>query len=219
MTSQLSSVLEKTQEVAVSPVTAEDKLSEKEKTPAKAPETVLSSSSSSPDSSKSKKKPAGAVSLFGGINVLDSKLTKSPLDEDNNDKSFISKDSLPPNVKDEKKEHKVKTNALSLFDDEEEDDSDWTDPVFTPSKSTAKKVCRTYSEHMNNEKQLCTFFVSLHSNVPLYVYFLSSQRIDCKQRALVCSRTRSCCSVTRSRKTMTQTSTSLLPQERLWSVD
>ncbi|XP_029030816.1 WASH complex subunit 2 isoform X2 [Betta splendens] len=140
VTSQLSSVLEKTQEVAVSLATAEDKLSEKDKTSAKTPETLLSSPSSTADNSISKKKPAGAVSLFGGINVLNSKLTKSPLDdEDDNDKSVKSKDSLLPNVKDEK-EQKVKTNALSLFDEEEEDDSDWNDPMFTPSKTTVRKL-------------------------------------------------------------------------------
>ncbi|KAE8280639.1 WASH complex subunit 2 [Larimichthys crocea] len=102
----------------------------------------------SPEISESKKKPAGAVSLFGGINVLASKQTKSPLDEADND-SFPSEDSPPPNIKkeEEKKEEKVKTNTVSLFDDdEEEDESDWNEPIFTPSKPTAKNTLKPAEE-------------------------------------------------------------------------
>lgn len=93
------------------------------------------------ESNESKKKPVGAVSLFGGIDVLAKKPTKSPLDEVNNDDGFLPKDSPPPF---DKKEEKVKTNAVSLFDDEEEDEADWNEPIFTPSKPTAQnslKVC------------------------------------------------------------------------------
>lgn len=135
--SQPPSLLEKSEEVAISRRAAEEKPSEQEKPAVKTPETLPSS----PESSESKKKPAGAVSLFGGIDIPASKQTKSPLDEADDDDSFLSKDSPPPNVK---KEEKVKTNAVSLFDDEEEDESDWNDPIFTPSKPTARntlKVC------------------------------------------------------------------------------
>lgn len=152
----MSSPLEKSQEVAVSRTTAEDKPSEQERPSAKAAETL--SSSPLPES---KRKPAGAVSLFGGINVLDSKQTKSLLDEDDNDNSFLSKDNPPPlNVKEEKKEEKVKTNTVSLFDDEEEDESDWNDPIFTPSKSTARKVSVIYSKPLANVKNRLSFIVS-----------------------------------------------------------
>ncbi|XP_026210937.1 WASH complex subunit 2 isoform X3 [Anabas testudineus] len=138
--SHLPSPSEKSEEVAVSRSAAEGKPSEQEKLSAKTPET-LPASSSSPEKSENKKKPVGAVSLFGGIDVLANKLTKSPLDEDDNDDSLLSKDSTPPNVKKvEKKEEKVKTNAVSLFDNVEEDESGWNDPIFTPSKSTAKKA-------------------------------------------------------------------------------
>nr|XP_046258221.1 WASH complex subunit 2 isoform X3 [Scatophagus argus] len=141
--SQSSSQSEKSQEVAVSRTTADDKPSEQEKPAAKAPEL------SSPESSESKKKPAGAVSLFGGIDVLANKQTKSPLDEVDSDDNFLSKDSPPPAVKkkeEKKKEEKVKPNTVSLFDDEEEDESDWNEPIFTPSKPTTKNTLKPAEE-------------------------------------------------------------------------
>uniref|UniRef100_UPI0037E78F96 WASH complex subunit 2 isoform X2 n=1 Tax=Semicossyphus pulcher TaxID=241346 RepID=UPI0037E78F96 len=137
--SQPSSLIKKSEEDAVSSK-ATEKPTERGKPAGDTPE-LLPSSSPSPESSERKKKPAGAVSLFGGINVLSSKETKSPLDEDDPDDGFLSKDSTPPTVKkEEKKEEKVKTNTVSLFDNEEEDDSDWNDPIFTPSKPTAKNT-------------------------------------------------------------------------------
>ncbi|XP_053188839.1 WASH complex subunit 2 isoform X1 [Scomber japonicus] len=143
--SQPSLLSEKSEAVADTKRAAEDKLSEVEKPAVKTPETLPSS----PENSESKKKPAGAVSLFGGIDILASKQTKSPLDEDDSDDDgFLSKDSPPPNVNKEekKKEEKVKTNTVSLFDDEEEDESDWNDPIFTPSKPTAKNTLKPTEE-------------------------------------------------------------------------
>ncbi|XP_059215596.1 WASH complex subunit 2 isoform X2 [Centropristis striata] len=134
--SQSSPLLEKSEDVVVSRTAAKDKPSEQEKPAAKKPEPIPPAPS--PEISESKKKPAGAVSLFGGIDVFANKQTKSPLDEADNDDGFLSKDSPPPNVKnEEKKEEKVKTNTVSLFDDYEEDESDWNEPIFTPSKPTA----------------------------------------------------------------------------------
>lgn len=122
-----------------SKVSAEGKLSEQGK-PA-VPETKPPAPSP-PESSDSKKKPAGAVSLFGGIDVLSSKKVKSPLDEDAGD--FLSKSSPPSDIK---KEEKVKKSIVSLFEDEEEEDeSDWNEPIITHSKPAAKntlKVGRT----------------------------------------------------------------------------
>lgn len=96
--------------------------------------------------SESKKKPVGGVSLFGGISVLPKKQTNSPLDQDNDDGDVLSRDSPPPDFK---KEEKVKTHTVSLFDEDEEDESDWNDPIFTPSKSIPRntlKVCMIYSK-------------------------------------------------------------------------
>ncbi|XP_034407295.1 WASH complex subunit 2 isoform X2 [Cyclopterus lumpus] len=124
--SQSSSLLEESDEVIVSRTAAQDQPSEQEEPAAETPEPLPSAPS--PEISQSKKKPAGAVSLFGGINVLANKQTKSLLEEVDND------DSPPPNVK---REEKVKTNTVSLFDDEEEDESDWNEPIFTPSKPPA----------------------------------------------------------------------------------
>lgn len=166
------SLLETSEEVAVSRTTAEDKPSEQEKLSAKTPKTLPSSSSSS-QKSENKKKPIGAVSLFGGINVLANKQTKSPLDEDDNDNGFLSKDSPPPNVKKvEKKEEKVKTNTVSLFDDAEDDESDWNDPIFTPSESTAKKVCMICSKSVKNVKNLGSSLFLLDVKMCLSVFIL-----------------------------------------------
>ncbi|XP_029962354.1 WASH complex subunit 2 isoform X2 [Salarias fasciatus] len=137
-----SSQPQKSEEITASE-TPRDKSDEQEK-PASDPPEVLPKSQA-PESSESKKKPAGAVSLFGGIDVLASKRTKSPLEEVDQDNIFSSKDS-PPSTVEEEKEEKAKTNAVSLFDDEEEDDSDWNDPIFTPSKPTARKTQKVAEE-------------------------------------------------------------------------
>ncbi|XP_056251880.1 LOW QUALITY PROTEIN: WASH complex subunit 2 [Seriola aureovittata] len=143
--SQSSSQTQKSEEVTVSKTGAEDKLSQPEKPAVKTPEPLPPSVL--PENSESKKKLAGAVSLFGGINVLDNKQTKNPLNEDDNDDSFLSKDSPQPNVKkEEKKEEKVKTKTVSLFEDEEEDESDWNDPIFTPSKPTSRNTLKPTEE-------------------------------------------------------------------------
>lgn len=139
---------EKSEEVAGSSRANEDKHPEQDKATEKTPEPPPSSP---PESSGGKKKPAGAVSLFGGISVLPNKPTKSPLEEnDNDDDDFLTKDSLPSHVenvkKEEKKEDKAKTNTVSLFDDEEEDESDWNDSIFTPSKPAAKNTIKPAEE-------------------------------------------------------------------------
>ncbi|CAJ1067657.1 hypothetical protein EPR50_G00178570 [Xyrichtys novacula] len=137
---QSSSVTEKSEEVSVS--TTDDKPPEQVKP--SAPE-LPPSSSPLLQSSDGKKKPAGAVSLFGGIDIFASKQTKSPLDESDQDDGFLTKESPPAAVKkEEKKEEKVKT--VSLFDDDEVDDSDWNDSIFTPSKPTTKNTLKSTEE-------------------------------------------------------------------------
>ncbi|XP_034537772.1 WASH complex subunit 2 isoform X2 [Notolabrus celidotus] len=149
--SQPPSVMEKPEEAAA-PRT-DDKPPEQVKSAPKTPE-LPPSSSPSPQSSESKKKPAGAVSIFGGIDIFASKQTKSPLlDESDHDDSFPAKDSPPLTVKkEEKKEEKVKTNTVSLFDDEEEEeDSDWNDPIFTPSKPAVKNTLKPAEERQQTK--------------------------------------------------------------------
>ncbi|KAM6997998.1 WASH complex subunit 2 isoform 3-T3 [Tautogolabrus adspersus] len=146
---QSSSLMEKSEEVAVS--RTDDKPSEQEKPAAKTPE-LLPSSSPSPHSNESKKKPAGAVSLFGGIDIFASTQTKSPLDENDQDDSLFTTDSPPITAKkEEKKEEKVKSNTVSLFDNEEEDDSDWNDSIFTPSKPTARNALKSTEERQQTK--------------------------------------------------------------------
>ncbi|KAL6101862.1 washc2c [Pungitius sinensis] len=128
--SQSSSLLEESGEVVVSKTAAQQKPSQQ-----KTPEPLPSAPSS--EIGESKKKPAGAVSLFGGIDVLGIRQTKTPLDDVENRGGPLSKDGPPLNVK---KDEKVKTNAVSLFDDEEEDESDWNEPIFTPSKPASSNT-------------------------------------------------------------------------------
>ncbi|KAI4812596.1 hypothetical protein KUCAC02_023969 [Chaenocephalus aceratus] len=148
--SQSSSLLEKSEEVVVSKPAAKDKPSLPEKPTAKSPEPLPSAPS--PDISESKKKPVGGVSLFGGINVFANKQTKSPLDEVDQEDPLLSEDGPPPNVQEEeeeeeeRKEEKVKINTVSLFDDEEEDESDWNEPIFTPSKPTESNTVKPPEE-------------------------------------------------------------------------
>ncbi|KAF7220000.1 transcript variant X7 [Nothobranchius furzeri] len=122
-----------------------DKRHEQQK-PAETPEPPPTSPSQ--EGATSRKKPAGAVSLFGGIDVLDA-LTKTPLDGDDHDDVFLSKERPPP-TEEENKEVKGKANAVSLFDDDgdEEDDEevDWSDSLFVPSQATTKKTQKSAEE-------------------------------------------------------------------------
>ncbi|KAF7650000.1 hypothetical protein LDENG_00132330 [Lucifuga dentata] len=134
---------EQSEEDAVCSRAGEDKSSEQKKEAVKSGD-ELQLPPSAPESSESKKKPAGAVSLFGGIDVLASKHSKSPQEESDN---FLSADSPPPKVKkEEKKEEKVKVNTVSLFDDDEEDESSWNDSLFTPNKPADRNTLKPTEE-------------------------------------------------------------------------
>ncbi|KAM4591850.1 WASH complex subunit 2A isoform 2-T2 [Odontesthes bonariensis] len=134
------------EEFAVSRTAVNDKPPEQPKPAAAKPEPLPTLPSQ--EGNESKKKPAGAVSLFGGIDVLASKQAKSSPNEADHDDILFSRESPPPNVQwEEKKEEKSKTNAVSLFDEEEEEDeSDWNDPIFTPSKPTANNTLKPAEE-------------------------------------------------------------------------
>ncbi|XP_071010099.1 WASH complex subunit 2-like [Oncorhynchus clarkii lewisi] len=104
--------------------------------------------------SESKKKPVGAVSLFGGINVLGDRLgaakqTKSPLDETDGD-DFLSEG--PPPME---KESKMKKNTVSLFDDEE--GADWTVPISIPSKPATINTLKPAEERPHTKSSTGVF--------------------------------------------------------------
>ncbi|XP_068597002.1 WASH complex subunit 2 [Brachionichthys hirsutus] len=144
---QSSILLEKSAEVSVLGITGRDAPSELEKPAAKGPEDPQPRPSPpAAESSKRKKKPPGAVSLFGGIDVLATTQTKSILDEDGDDESFLSKDNPPLDVK---REEKAKANAVSLFDQEE---GAWNEPIFTPSKPTARKALKSAEEQAKSTR-------------------------------------------------------------------
>ncbi|XP_061914181.1 WASH complex subunit 2 isoform X1 [Entelurus aequoreus] len=99
-----------------------------EKAAVKPTETLLSSL----EGGESKKKPVGAVSLFGGIDVFANKQTKIILDDDYDDNG------PPPNIKTQEK-----VKSLSLFDDEEEDE---LAPIVPHSKPTTRDVPKPVEE-------------------------------------------------------------------------
>lgn len=132
--------LDKSEEPVISKTPSEeDKPSEGANTAqTKTPETVPTSAS--PESNEVRKKPAGAVSLFGGIDVFANKQAKSPLGKDDDDDDVLLKSSPPPMVK---KKEEVKKSAVSLFDnDDEEDETDWSEPVSAPSKAADKNSAK-----------------------------------------------------------------------------
>ncbi|XP_036402331.1 WASH complex subunit 2 isoform X2 [Megalops cyprinoides] len=94
------------------------------------------------ESVEPKKKPPGAVSLFGGIDVLgekqDGAKTKSLLDDPDED-DFPYKDSPPPM----EQETKPKKNILSLFEDDEEDE---TLPTTVSTQPVAKNTLKVQEQ-------------------------------------------------------------------------
>ncbi|XP_041743074.1 WASH complex subunit 2 isoform X3 [Coregonus clupeaformis] len=148
---------DKPEVTAPPPPPVEEKPAEEESV-AKDKSPEVPSLSSPLEGSGSKKKPVGAVSLFGGINVLGDRLgaakqTKSPLDEPDGD-DFLSKEGPPPM----EKEDKTKKNALSLFDDvEEEEGADWTAPISIPTKPVAKNTLKPAEERPRTKSSTGVF--------------------------------------------------------------
>ncbi|KAM4730529.1 WASH complex subunit 2C isoform 2-T2 [Anableps anableps] len=106
----------------------------------------------SQESADIRKKPAGAVSLFGGIDILNTKQIKGPLDDEDQDDIFLSKGNPPPMFRtEEKKEDKGKTKTVSLFDEDEEDESEWNNPIFSVSKPTAGKTPKPTEEQQQKK--------------------------------------------------------------------
>ncbi|XP_061083806.1 WASH complex subunit 2 isoform X2 [Conger conger] len=98
--------------------------------------------SSPQESVEPKKKPAGAVSLFGGIDVLGqkeevAKPTKTPLEDPDKD-DFLYRDSPPP--MDE--EPRAKKNVVSLFDNDDEDEGEEEEAVSVSSQPAAKNTLK-----------------------------------------------------------------------------
>ncbi|XP_056148378.1 WASH complex subunit 2 isoform X3 [Lampris incognitus] len=125
---------------------------EQETSTAKSPEAQAPSSPS--EGGETKRTPVGAVSLFGGANVLANEQTKSALGEVVKDDELLSKDdtSLPKKKEEEeeKKEERVKAKTVSLFDDEEEeeeeDDADWNASISVTSKPGARSTLKPAEE-------------------------------------------------------------------------
>ncbi|KAL2083608.1 hypothetical protein ACEWY4_021381 [Coilia grayii] len=107
------------------------------------------------EADKSKKKPAGAVSLFGGIDVLGEKPdvlreNKSLLEEDDGD-DFLSEASQPPPEKSGKK------TTLSLFDNDDEDEDEETNGVLAVPVSTKPAVKSTLKESRSGNRSTGVF--------------------------------------------------------------
>uniref|UniRef100_A0A8C2BNQ3 FAM21/CAPZIP domain-containing protein n=1 Tax=Cyprinus carpio TaxID=7962 RepID=A0A8C2BNQ3_CYPCA len=136
------------------PNVAKDKTAEEKKPVEKKP---VESTPSSDDSTEIKKKPVGAVSLFGGIDVLADRQDTSKK-QTNNQEEIADGDELqkegPPPM--ESKGTKAKKTALSLFDDEDDDDdfedmnSDEIIPAPKTSKSTEKNALKDHGPLMKS---------------------------------------------------------------------
>ncbi|XP_077053250.1 WASH complex subunit 2 isoform X3 [Siphateles boraxobius] len=149
-TSGVPSLFESTEEEIV-PNVAKDKIAEKSSVEKKPVESILSSD----DSTEIKKKPVGAVSLFGGIDVLgdkqDASKKQTKNQEDIADGDELQKEGPPPM---ESKGTKAKKTALSLFDDDDDDDEDMNTDEIVPApktyKSTEKNALKDHGPHMKS---------------------------------------------------------------------
>ncbi|XP_016368170.1 WASH complex subunit FAM21A-like isoform X1 [Sinocyclocheilus rhinocerous] len=143
------SQFESTEEENV-PNIAKDKIAEEKKSVEKKP---VESTPSSDDSTEIKKKPVGAVSLFGGIDVLadrqDTSKKQTKIQEEIADGDELQKEGPPPM---ESKGTKAKKTALSLFDDDDDDDmnSDEIIPAPKTSKSTEKNALKDHGPRMKS---------------------------------------------------------------------
>ncbi|XP_073690256.1 WASH complex subunit 2 isoform X2 [Garra rufa] len=155
-----SSLFESTEEENV-PNVAKEKITEEKKSVEKKP---VESIPSSDDSTEIKKKPVGAVSLFGGIDVLadkqDTSKKQTKKQEEIADGDELQKEGPPPM---ESKGTKPKKTALSLFDDDEDDDDDDDDdddnedmntdeiiPAPSTFKSTEKNAVKDHGPRMKS---------------------------------------------------------------------
>uniref|UniRef100_A0A672L1Z4 WASH complex subunit FAM21-like n=1 Tax=Sinocyclocheilus grahami TaxID=75366 RepID=A0A672L1Z4_SINGR len=146
------SQFESTEEENV-PNVAKDKIAEEKKSVEKKP---VESTPSSDNSTEVKKKPVGAVSLFGGIDVLkdrqDTSKKQTQIQEEIADGDELQKEGPPPM---ESKGTKAKKTALSLFDDDDDDDdedmnSDEIIPVPKASKSTENNALKDHGPRMKS---------------------------------------------------------------------
>uniref|UniRef100_A0A8C1ZBS8 WASH complex subunit FAM21-like n=1 Tax=Cyprinus carpio TaxID=7962 RepID=A0A8C1ZBS8_CYPCA len=126
------SLFESTEEENV-PNVAKDKIAEEKK--------HVESIPPSEDSTEIKKKPVGAVSLFGGIDVLadeqDTSEKHNRIQEEIADGDKLQKEGPPPM---ETKGTKTKKTALSLFDDDDDDDEDMNTDDIIPAPKTSKST-------------------------------------------------------------------------------
>nr|XP_055025451.1 WASH complex subunit 2 isoform X2 [Misgurnus anguillicaudatus] len=133
--SGVPSLFEPTEEEIVPSVasakTAEEKSVEKK---------PVVSVSSSDDKTEIKKKPAGAVSLFGGIDILGNKQDTSKKlnnhQEELSDGEDLLKEGPPPM---DSKGTKAKKTALSLFDDDDDEDENSDEIVSFKTSKPAEK--------------------------------------------------------------------------------
>lgn len=203
VSSQTSSQVDKWEKVAAP---AEDRPSEQNKPTTRGPQTVPSSPLT--ESSGGERK--GGLGLFEETDGVGSKQTKL-LEAANHADGVLSGDSPPLPVK---KDEKATRNTFSLFDDGEEEESDWNKPIFTSRKPNAKNTFKVCVDVFGGGGGLVCLAVWV-----MFSPRVSPQRSKRKPRAQGCSRTRSCCSARRSRRTTTQMWTSSPPQGKPQSVD
>ncbi|XP_062852157.1 WASH complex subunit 2 isoform X2 [Trichomycterus rosablanca] len=177
---------EEKQEVTSAPVqkkVTEEKPSGKETEP---------TTTSPNESNLNKKKPAGAVSLFGGINVLGdaAKTTKNQDPLDDSDDLNWNKEAPPPI---DSKKPKAKKNTFSLFDDDEDkEEPDNIAPVSISAKPTEKTTLKsqeqkthTKSTGVFQDEELLFSQTQLRDNDPEVDLFSTSAKPSAPQPSSV----------------------------------
>ncbi|XP_057198486.1 WASH complex subunit 2 isoform X2 [Triplophysa rosa] len=107
---------------------------------------------SSDNNTEIKKKPAGAVSLFGGIDILGSKQDTSKKrnnQEELSDGEDLYKEGPPPM---DSKGAKTKKTALSLFDDDDDDEDENSGEILSSktSKPAEKSTLMDHGSHIKS---------------------------------------------------------------------
>uniref|UniRef100_A0A9J8BD51 WASH complex subunit 2C n=1 Tax=Cyprinus carpio carpio TaxID=630221 RepID=A0A9J8BD51_CYPCA len=158
------SLFESTEEENV-PNVAKDKIAEEKK--------HVESIPPSEDSTEIKKKPVGAVSLFGGIDVLadeqdTSKVSKMLKKRD------LQKEGPPPL---ESKGTKAKKTALSLFDDDDDDDEDMnTDDIIPAPKTSTSTEKNALTVSVFQDEELLFSHTQQRDNDPDVDLFATSPK-------------------------------------------
>lgn len=130
-----------------------------------------------------RKRPAGAVSLFGGIDIFGNKPSASPAEKQDDGSTVTAgqkeqeKEGGGETTKE--REEKPKAKTVSLFDEDETDEADWNDSIFTSSKPAKNTLKVSIHCFWDDRVQLTVLlFVALTKSVYILKYQLFLRNIQ-----------------------------------------